>query len=340
MFNDFLNKVQQLYQQKDPFVIAMVVNRTAPSSSKPGDKAVITTEGIVAGWIGGGCTKGIVFKEALLAIKERKSRLVKISPEYSDNENETDVSGVKTYKMTCQSRGAVEVYLEPIMPKPKVVIMGKSHIAMALCTVSKAMDYQVVVYGNDLDKNEFQGAEKLIEGSKPDDSELTPNTFIVVCTQGENDEVMLRSALATKVGYVAFVSSKQKGADIMAQLEAEGIEEIGGIDKKRLNALKTPAGIDINAKLPEEVAISILAEIIKEFRAETDPVEEKQQSLTNNETGGNKAYFVNPVCNIPIEKSSAKHILAYKGIDYFFCCDGCKISFENDPEKYALTGKS
>ncbi len=331
MFSDFIDSVVAHDKNKEPYVIAMVVNRTVPTSSKPGDKAVITADGKINGWIGGGCTKGIVLKEALAAINEGKPRLVKISPEAGEQNSAIDSSTVKTYKMTCQSGGAVEVYLEPIMPKPKLIIMGKSHIAMALSKLGKAMDYSVVVYGNDIDREAFAAAERLEEGTTLKDDEVGKHSFVIVCTQGENDEVMLKEALNANAAYVAFVSSRKKSTEIVAKLKAEGMAD------EKLADLKTPAGLDIHAKLPEEVAVSILAEIIKEFRVEgkEEQVEEKE-----NEAALNEAYFINPVCKIPIEKSSAKHIINYKGLDYFFCCDGCKISFESEPDKYAIEGKT
>ena len=122
MFNQFLHTTQALYQSKEPFALAFVVNREAPSSGKPGDKAVITKDGQIKGWIGGGCTKGIVLKEALAAIQDGKPRLVRISP---SGEVESK-PGVMCYPMVCHSGGMVELYIEPVLPKPQLVIMGKS----------------------------------------------------------------------------------------------------------------------------------------------------------------------------------------------------------------------
>ncbi len=329
MFSDFINDLVSHEKSNSPYVIAMVVNRQVPTSSKPGDKAIINANGKISGWIGGGCTKGIVLKEALAAIQDGKPRLVKISPNSLTQKNENRSSTVKLYQMTCQSGGEVEVYLEPIMPKPKLIIMGKSHIAMALAKLGSAMDYAVVVYGNDLDKEAFVSAKRLEEGNKLKEGEIESNSYIVVCTQGENDEVMLKEALLANAKYVAFVSSRKKSGEIINQLKEEGIDE------NELERVKTPAGLDINAKLPEEVAVSILAEIIKEFRA--DAISDSQVGEKGNQNDSlDEAYFINPVCKIPIEKSGAKHIINYKGVDYFFCCDGCKVSFEHEPEKYAI----
>ena len=140
MRNEFVGKLIELRDNAVPFATAIIVRRLAPSSGKPGDQAVITPDGKIHGWIGGGCTRGIVLKEALLAIKERKPRFVTISPE----RRESSFPNTKIYSMTCQSGGEVEVYIEPVLPKPHIMIFGNSHIGMALSKLAKAMDLSLI----------------------------------------------------------------------------------------------------------------------------------------------------------------------------------------------------
>lgn len=320
MFNEFLNKSNELYSGNEPFAIAFVVNRQVPSSGKPGDKAVIQKNGTITGWIGGGCTRGIVLKEALLSIKDGKPRLVRISPDGQKLEE----SNVVAYNMTCHSGGAVEIYIEPVLPKPHLLLMGKSHVAMALNKIGKAMDYKVSVISKGADKIIFPGADLIEEGDLKAEH-ILPNTCIVVCTQGENDELALEQAVKSGVPYVSFVSSRRKANAIFRILKQRGVSF------EDLKKIKTPAGLDINAKLPEEVAISILAEIIQFMRKE-DEVEEELMTADNL-----SGVFINPVCGIPVEKNTAKHIIHYQDVDYYFCCDGCKVKFEEEPERYAAT---
>lgn len=315
MFNELVSK------EKAPYAIAMVVNRVAPSSGKPGDKAIIFPDGTIKGWIGGGCTRGIVLKEALLAIQQGKPRLVNISP---GAENDHTRKGVVTYNMTCQSGGSVDVYIEPVLPKPHIIIMGKSHIGMALSKLGKATGYHVTVLSVGADKITFPEADLVIDSSQLNPELISNNTYIVVCTQGENDDVALREAIESGAPYVSFVSSMRKANSIYNALKKQGVKV------EDLARVKTPAGLNINAKLPQEVAISILAEIISKLR------EEKNQSASLESKLNLDEYFINPVCNIPVQKSTAKHVINRKGIDYYFCCDGCKVSFENDPGKYEL----
>jgi xanthine dehydrogenase accessory factor len=318
MSDEFIDQYKELFQSKVPFATAIVVNRVEPSSGKPGDKALIMRDGTIKGWIGGGCTRGIILKEALLAIQQGKPRLVNISPDA----NAATTQGIVSYTMTCQSGGSVSVYIEPVLPRPHILILGKSHIAMALAKLSKATGYEVTVISKGAEKEAFPTVDKLIDSEQLNTAHVAQNTYIVVCTQGENDSLALKQALKSNADYVSLVSSLKKANSIYNELKKEGI----GVDL--LKKIKTPAGLNINAKLPEEVAISILAEIISQFR---DNKKEKEQNEPKLDM---KEYFINPVCNIPIQKSTAKYVIPYKGKDYFFCCDGCKISFEKEPERY------
>ncbi|MCI4671047.1 MAG: XdhC family protein [Bacteroidia bacterium] len=327
MSDEFFNKALKLSGEKEPYAIAMVVNRQIPSSGKPGDKAIIRKNGQIEGWIGGGCTRGIVLKEAQEAILEGSPRLVKIKP----NGESTSTKGVKEYPMTCHSGGSVEIYIEPVLPKPHILILGKSHIAMALAKITHAMGYTMDVVAKGAESYAFPQVSTIGEDYYKLDEIVSANTFIVVCTQGENDEDALENAIRTGASYISFVASRRKANAIFNQMRQRGLTF------DHLKKIKTPAGLDINAKYPEEVAVSILAEIIKEIRSDQESPSDSQ-SAEGKKTAleGNENIFINPVCGIPVEKSSAKHVISYKEKDYYFCCDGCKVSFEKEPEKYAL----
>jgi xanthine dehydrogenase accessory factor len=322
MSDEFLDHYKELYKENIPFATAIVVNRVEPSSGKPGDKAIVLQDGTLKGWIGGGCTRGIVLKEALLAMEQGKPRLVNISPDSSG----ATTHGVVSYTMTCQSGGSVSIYIEPVLPRPHILILGKSHIAMALSKLGKAIGYQVTVLSKGAEKNAFPTADKLIDNDQLEVSLVSPSTYVVVCTQGDNDAAALLQAVQSGATYVSFVSSYRKANSIYSELKKKGITV------EELKKIKTPAGIDIHAKLPEEVAVSILAEIISLFRVDkTMDANDTKSKLNLDE------YFINPVCQVPIQKSTAKHVIPYRGIEYYFCCDGCKVSFEQEPERYALS---
>ena len=330
MFNELSLQIEKYLAQGSDFAIAQVIDRISPSSGKVGDKALILETGELIGWIGGGCVRGIVVKEALDVIKNKRYRRVRISPEGGTRETEN----YKEYVMSCQSRGTVEVLIEPIVPQPELVVVGRSNIARKLVAMAAAADFKVSAMALDADTQTFPTANEVLDKVDFKKLKKSSNTFIVVTTQGEDDELSVKLALETDVPYVGFVASAKKSEDIKAYLIKEGISQ------SRIAQLKSPVGLDINAKLASEVAISILAEIIEHFRSnkslDASCCGESKGAANEVETKNKfeDEYYINPVCNVPVSKANPKHIVSYNGENVYFCCDGCKVSFEAAPEKY------
>ena len=318
MYNDLIDQISKYMGQGEEFAVAHVIWREAPSSGKPGDKAIILKDGTIIGWIGGGCVKGIAVKEAREAIRENRSRLVRIDPDEGNSED----SSHKTYRMTCHSGGTMELFIEPITPNPQLIIVGKSNIARALSKLAIATNLRVHVLSNDVHKGMFPGVNNIHDRVDFSKINIDKNTFIVVATQGEDDEESIRKALETSCNYVGFISSLRKSVKIKEYLEQTELSA------NRINELKIPVGMDINAKLPEEIAISILAEIVQLFR---DPNRKEDQE---SDTAINDDSYINPVCRVAVSKKDAKHVLEYGAHTVYFCCDGCKVSFDTEPEKY------
>lgn len=306
----------------EPIAMAIIVHREGRTSSKPGDKAIITAKGEVKGWIGGGCTRGIIIKEAIASFQDGKPRLVKIQP----TENTPKQHGVLYYEMTCMSGGTVEVYIEPIMPVSQIKIFGSSHIAKALCKIGKASGFGVTVISDHAEKEMFPDADD-IHALKDYDGQASEKDYIVVCTQGENDSNSLLKAINLNTDYISFVASMKKANSVFMGLKANGVTA------NQLSNIKTPAGLDINAKTAEEVAISILGQIVQTKRAE-ELIIEKDLNMNELALSDNDDLYINPVCKIPISKKSAKHILEHNGEKVYFCCDGCHDSFVKEPELY------
>ena len=323
MLDEFLIKAQELRKKNEAFAIAVVVRREAPCSGKSGDKAIINKYGEIIGWIGGGCVKSIVIKEAEDAMKSGEARLVKIGQSSSSVKQE----GVMEYKMTCLSEGSAEVFIEPVLPPPHLVVMGKGAIAKALVKLGKAIGYHVTAVASEAKPNTFEGADELITQMNLQQVHITSFSFIVVATQGEEDEKALEQALQQQTAYTGFVASKKKKTAVFEYLNQSGIP------RSKIDAIKSPAGININAKKPEEVAVSILAEIIHVQNNLPGSVGFTQYDETRAEAGKPK-FYINPVCGVPIDVNNPKHIIEYKGEKVYFCCDGCKIKFEQEPEKY------
>lgn len=331
MFNEIALKIEEHLAKGSNFAIAQVIDRIAPSSGKVGDKALILETGELIGWIGGGCVRGIVIKEALDVIRSKRYRRVRISPEGGSRETAT----YKEYVMSCQSKGTLEVMIEPVIPQPELIVVGKSNIARKLSLLASAADFKVSVMASDADVQMFPTAYQVKDTVDFRSFKSVSNTYIIVTTQGEDDELSVRKALQTAVKFVGFVASAKKSDDIRNYLLDQGISE------KRTGQLRSPVGLDINAKLASEVAISILAEIIDHFRngsaADNMPTHESSKEEAESTPAGDKFaedYYINPVCNVPVSKKNPKHIVEYAGEKVYFCCDGCKVSFEAEPSKY------
>lgn len=330
MFNELRHIMEAQLRAGNNFAIAQVIGRIAPSSSKVGDKAIILPSGKLIGWIGGGCVRGIVIKEALAVIANKKHCKLRIAPEGSSKET----SDFKEYIMSCQSKGTVEVLIESVIAQPEIIIVGKSNIGRKLARIATEADFKVSVLSNDLDPEMFPSAHHLSEAVDFSPFNNIKNSYIVVTTQGEDDEASVLKALQTAAQFVGFVASRKKSVDIQSYLSEHGIE------KERIAQLRCPIGFDINAKLASEVAISILAEIINHYRngnfSETpEPkVISRHEEPSINASEFENEFYINPVCNVPVSKSNPKHIVDYKGEKVYFCCDGCKNSFEKNPAQY------
>lgn len=270
MFNEIALKIEKYMAKDNDFAIAQVIDRIAPSSGKVGDKAIILDTGELIGWIGGGCVRGIIIKEALEVIKSKKFKKVRISPEGGTTENQN----FKEYIMSCQSKGTVEILIEPVIVQPKLIIAGKSNIARNLLKLAIAADFKVVVVGNEIDSEMFPNASKIVDKLDFSQIEINKQTHIIVTTQGDRDKETVKKALKTEANYVGFVASKNKSEDIRNYLKEEGISI------ERINDLRSPVGFDIKAKLASEVAISILAEIINNYRTDLNyiPAAGKKQN--------------------------------------------------------------
>jgi xanthine dehydrogenase accessory factor len=323
MFEQFLHKTAELVVQGEPFVTATVVRCQPPTSGKPGDKAIIHADGKMWGWIGGGCAQPVVVKEALKALADGRPKLVRISPSTGNPEE-----GIVDYTMTCHSGGALDIYLEPVLPKPRILILGCSSVAQFLAQLGNTIGYAVVVASSETAISGFEGAEILetqdfnLEGAK-----VTPQTFVVVSTQGEGDEEALEQALKTNAAYVAFVSSKTKATKVFEYLQERGI------NPEKVSQIRAPAGLDIGARSPEEIAVSILAEIIQ-IRAKTEKAE--MQLKTGAALPAVNTDAKDPVCGMTVNKSRAKYQVEYQGTIFYFCCAGCKQTFEQSPQRFLV----
>ena len=261
---EVMDLAAQMKAAEQPFVLATVVRTVSVTAAKAGAKAIIRPDGtIVAGWIGGGCAKGAVLKAARDALADGEPRMVSVQPENLLAELGVKPGeakdGVRFAANMCPSKGTMDIFVEPMLPHPSLVILGASPVALSLATQARQLGYHVTLAAPAADLLETPGVDMLVDSFRLGELHEAKR-FIVVSTQGKGDEAALRAALATQASYLAFVGSRRKMEALRAKLIAEGVEA-SAIDR-----VKAPAGLDLGAITPEEIAMSILAEITMERR--------------------------------------------------------------------------
>ncbi len=247
-----------------PFAIATVVRTVAATSAKPGAKAIVLGTGEIAeGWVGGGCARSAIGKAAIEALADGQPRFVSLKPEElleaegvaAGDERE----GIRFARNGCPSKGSMDVFVEPVMPRPELAICGESPVAMALADLASRLDMSRTLCAPGLAAGKAPEVDRLLDGFTFDTA-ADAGRYIVVATQGKGDEAALRAALSAGASYIAFVGSRRKFETLRDRLVASGVPAA------ELDRVKSPAGLDIHAITPDEIALSILAEIVARRR--------------------------------------------------------------------------
>ena len=246
-----------------PYVVATVVRTEDSTAGRPGDKAIIRADGTVVGWVGGGCALAAVKKAAAVALQDGRPRLIIVKPK-DMLAGEKPARGAELHASGCPSRGTTEVFIDPALPRPRLLIVGASPVARALCGLAKALGYAVTVAGAAEDVADIQDADQRIEGFDAPAETGSAIQYVVVSSQGKRDREALACGLSTGAGYVAFVGSRRKAEKIKGDLLEAGMQP------ERVAAVRSPAGLAIGAVTPDEIALSILADIVRERRLGDD----------------------------------------------------------------------
>jgi xanthine dehydrogenase accessory factor len=323
MRHDLLVLAADLVRREEPFALATVVRRQPASSSQPGDGALVTAAGEFHGWLGGSCTQPTVVREALAAIADGVPRLIALSPDPAAERR----PGILVFPMTCHSGGSVDIYIEPVLPAARFVIFGVSPVARALSRMAKAMDFSVDVADPAADRETFPDAERIWTDREPAPPSGS-RPFVVVATMGERDEEAVLAALAVRPAYLGVVASAKRFAQIREALLRRGASA------DSLDRVKNPAGLDIGARTPEEIAVSILAEIVKVRRSQAEDAGEAEPARAPAREERD------PVCGMTVEVASARHVAELAGRKFYFCCGGCRERFLAAPERYRAAAGS
>jgi len=299
---DVLEQAAQLARQGEEFALATVVWRQGPSSSHQGSRAIVTRSGDIHGWIGGACAEPAVVREAQRAIADGEPRLLRLgTPEQLG----TVPEGVTVIPISCQSDGALEVYVEPVVPSPRLVIVGRSPMAHALRELARAVGWQV----------------DLIDGADLTADSLDPRAAVVVATQGHGDEEAMERAVRAAPAYVGLVASRRRGDAVLGYLADRGVPQ------EVLARVRVPAGLDLGHTSHREIAVAILAELVQlraagglgPHHADAPPL---------------PTQAVDPVCGMTVAADDTTRPFVHEGVTYHFCSAGCRGAFEKDPAAY------
>ena len=302
-------RAQELAAGGAPFVTATVVRAQRPTSVEAGDVALVLADGTIEGFVGGVCTEHSVRAYALRAIETGEPALLRILPFSDEAEADTgeavpDAEGAITVQNPCLSGGAVEVFLEPVLPAPRLLVVGDTPVAGALLRLGTELGY--IVAGMDGEQLE----------PRPDDLAL------VVAAHGRDELHTLRRGLESGVPYVGLVASPKRGAGVLAELRGDGVPE------QLVARIDVPAGLDIGARSPAEIALSILAGIVA-VRHDHQPPEPADGTPVEQAPASTPAapLAVDPICGMTVAAVASTPSLERDGETIYFCCEGCKVKY-------------
>ena len=326
MFDDILEQVATLKADGKPFVLATVVACKPPTSAKPGAKAIVQPDGSFYGWVGGSCAQPLVTQESLEALLDGEARLALLAPDPSDVD--VGLQGTVLIPMTCQSEGTLAIYLEPWLPKPELVVIGQSPMARSLVALGDRLGFSVSACDPSATGEMFPDAANLVNELGALSGQIGPRSYVVVATMGHYDEEALEAALSGDAAYVGMVASPRRGRAVIDYLRGKGVPD------EVLDRVKYPAGLDIGAETPEEIALSILTEVVQRMRAAGQGVSLEAAAA---EVAAAETESIDPICNMTVMVADSRYHSSYNGTMFHFCCLSCKETFEQAPEMHSLT---
>jgi xanthine dehydrogenase accessory factor len=315
-----LAQADELRRRGEAFALATVVWRQQPSSGKPGSRAIITASGQVHGWIGGACAEPAVISEARQVITDGTPRLLLLGTPEQLASGATVTEGRTVVPISCQSEGSLEVYIEPVLPVPHLVVVGRSPMAHTLGDLARALGWQAEV----IDRPDFTAAA------------ADERTMVVVATQGHGDEEALTAAATARPAYLGLVGSRRRGAAVLGYLAERGVPA------DQLSRVRVPAGLDLGRTSHQEIAVAILAELVQ-LRAAGAliPAAGAPAATAGHADSAGKAstadppQATDPVCGMTVAADPASYPADYQGTRYYFCRPRCREEFESDPAAYA-----
>lgn len=304
---DVLDRADELSRMGVAFALATVVWRQGPSSGQQGSRAIITADGRLSGWIGGACAEPVVISQAREAIRERRSRLLLLGAPEQFGAAVPD--GMTVIPIACQSEGALEIYIEPAIPTPHLVVVGRSPMAGTLTELAADLGW----------RTELHDADAFAE------MDLDARSIVVVATQGHGDEEAVQRAATARPAFVGLVASQRRGEAVLGYLADRGVP------RELLDRVRVPVGLDLGHTSHREIAVAVLAELVQ-LRASGQLVPEPAEDA---EPAGEPATAIDPVCGMTVPADRSAHPVRHDGATYYFCGVGCRDAFEQDPAGHA-----
>ncbi|HEY2550471.1 MAG TPA: XdhC family protein [Streptosporangiaceae bacterium] len=319
-----LERARQLRERGEAFALATVVWRQGPSSGQQGSRAIITAGGELHGWIGGACAEPAVMREAREVIAEGAPRLLLLGS--AGHFGDAVPEGMHVVPIACQSEGSLEVYIEPVVPEPHLIVVGKSPMAHALAEMGAALGWRAEL----IDVTQFTAAN------------AGRQSMVVVATQGHGDEEAVQQAAVARPAYLGLIGSRKRGTAVLGYLAERGVPA------GQLERVRVPAGLDLGHTPHREIAVAVLAELVQ-LRA-SGVIAAGAASLSAPPPAGDGApagqagepaapagqpgQAIDPVCGMTVTADRASLPLEYQGTTYYFCQAGCRRAFESDPAAY------
>ena len=328
MNRDLLDLAARLTAERQPYALATVVRSERPTSGKPGNMALISADGVMHGWIGGSCTRSEVIRHGLETLDQGEPRLLAFgsSPGRPDD--------LVPVPMSCSSGGKVEVHVNPVLPAPVLIVAGSSPVAVALLRLGGAMGYTTVAETSD-DEALAEAADEVVDDLAETAARYAERPrgwrlYGVVATMGRRDERSLAELAAAAPDYLGVIASPTRMEEVRRVLAGQGV------DAQAVAAVRGPAGLDIGAESPQEIAVSILAEIVQlvaqpRESEEVEPGTATADSDATEQRAHNEA--TDPVCGMTVSVSGAPSSV-FEGDPVYFCCEGCRSRFDSAPELY------
>ena len=313
MARDVLSAAERLRAEGRPFALATVVATVPPTSGNPGDRAIILPDGHLEGWVGGSCSQPTVIRQALAALGDGQPRLIHLHPE--PDLDAAPQPGVVVVPMTCAGQGALQIYVEPFLPRLTLAVIGHSPVARALARFGTQLDFEVWACDPEADMAAFPDADRLLQRVEDLTDLLTARHYVVVATFGHYDELALQAALASPASYIGLIASQKRMEAVIGYLEDRGISA------EHIARVKRPLGIAGKMALPGEIALSVMAELILQRH---DRVGLTLEAAPNPP----RTTATDPICGMLVDVATAMYKTERNGQMYYFCCAGCQANFE------------